>query len=449
MKYFIGIDIGTTNLKVFALDENNELIHKYSIKTRTISTQKGFQEQNPAAIFKGVLSILKKIIAHCSPNYQLEGVCFSAAMHSLIAFDNKGKPLSNAILWSDLRAQNEVLKFKQNLDYQSIILENGTPAHPMNPFFKIDWLKNNQKEIFEKTAYFGSIKTYIWQRFFQEIKMDISDASASGLMHLQKLQWSTKAIQYLGIKIDNLPQLCSPYYHQKLPEKWCKILGCAPKTPFVIGASDGALANFGVGELNPQTLVLTIGTSAALRRSTTQGKMSPDGSTFCYRLDENIFIEGAASNNGANCLEWLKNTVFESREPMTKFLQKAQKIPSGSDGLVFLPYIHGERAPIWDATAKGSFLGINHQHTKAHFIRATMEGILLNLKKIVDSLPDATNFKEIAVSGGFTQNEFWLKMAAQILNLPLQKLPENSADPSSLGAIKMGRIALSKSSNNY
>jgi gluconokinase len=443
MQYFIGIDVGTTNTKAYAIGSDNVLIHKESIKNHTFSLEKGHQEQNPAAVFKGVLTVLKKTIAVCKHlNLRLEGICFSSAMHSLIAFDKKGQPLIDAMLWSDLRAYKEVNKFKQLIDYQQLILENGTPAHPMSPFFKMAWLKENQANLFEKIAFYGSLKTYIWQQFFQEIVMDISDASASGLMHTKKMQWSTAALDYLEIKSDKLPLLCSPYYLQKLSQKWCKILGCPPETPLIIGASDGALANLGAGISDPNTLVMTIGTSAALRNSTKVGKMSDNASTFCYRLDEEIFIEGAASNNGANCLDWLKNQVFESPEPMEKFIARAQKSPKNSEGLSFLPYIYGERAPIWDANATGTFSGIKHHHKKAHFIRATMEGILNNLHTVFYALPNANNFNKIVASGGFTQNNFWLDMAEDIFQLPIEKMPKNGVDLSGLGAVLMGRKAL-------
>ncbi len=211
--------------------------------------------------------------------------------------------------------------------------------------------------------------------------------------------------------------------------------------PLIVGASDGAFANTGSGAVHPGQFAVTIGTSAAIRiiigTPETDGRMR----TFCYRVDESHCIAGGASNNGTNALEWLRNQVFQSPLDAEHFANLASGARPGCDGLLFLPYVQGERAPLYDAHATGAFRGLRTAHTQAYFVRAAMEGLLFNLKIIAEALEERHPIRSLHAGGGFSHNALWVQMLAGIFQKTVF-LTDETVDASVKGALQLGRSVL-------
>ena len=164
--------------------------------------------------------------------------------------------------------------------------------------------------------------------------------------------------------------------------------------------------------------------------------------TFCYRLDDRRFIIGGASNNGGNVLDWLSRQVFGSRQPVERLLREAARVEPGSEGLLFMPYLRGERAPVWDNGAVGAFHGLTHRHGRRHLARAALEGVVLNLRLIVEAMPQWEACRSIALSGGAAQDPLWQRVVADVFERPVEVPSPDAADASVIGAVMLAREAL-------
>jgi gluconokinase len=436
----IGVDIGTTNIKAVAVNEAGIAYASAERRNETLSPQAGWSEQDPEVIWQHVHSVLSEVIQDETlkiAGESIHGIVFSSAMHGFLVVDAAGRPLSNIWLWSDLRA-DAVARDLRNAG-TAIYQQTGVPIHPMSPLCKLLWLRQHQPDIFHAAHKFLGIKEFIWYRLTGKFESDLSCASASGFMNIWKNEWDRDVLALAGITADKLPTLVPPTHRAKLSGQW---LGPDSSAyTLIIGASDGALANLGSGATAPGHWAVTIGTSAAIRCITPAPQVDDAMRTFCYRLDEKRCIVGGASNNGANVLEWLRTLVFRSTDTPETFVNQAINVPPGADGLSFLPYIQGERAPLWDAQARGAFQGLTSQHGQAHFVRAAMEGVLFNLKIIAAGMGVQGSVQVLHASGGFSQNHLWVQMLADIFQTQVQ-VSENGVDASVLGAIEMGRLAL-------
>ena len=423
MQYYLGVDIGTTSVKAVAFDAAGKLLLKHAVVNTTIQLKENYSEQDPEEIFTAVLFCIDTVIAQlkCHPQF----ISFSAAMHSLIAVDEKGKALTNCILWSDNRSAGVASALHLKGSAKNIYQRSGVPVHAMSPLCKINWLKENDPELFKKTNKFIGIKEFIFYKLFHEYVIDSSIASATGLMNIHSGNWDEEILMITGIDASKLSRIV-PVQHTILLND----------IRYMIGASDGALANLAMNAVGEKVLAITIGTSAAARITIQQPGVDEEMRLFCYYLKEKYFIKGGASNNGAIVLDWLKEKIFETNETIDELLKAASTVSPGADGLIFLPYISGERAPLWNSNAKADFIGLRAHHTKAHMIRAAMEAVLFNLLLIGNMLNEQKTISEIHAGGGFAESPFWIQMLADIFNLPVKIY--DTIESSALGAIMLG-----------
>ncbi len=442
MRFVLGIDLGTTNIKAVALADDGRLLAQNGEPTASIVPFPGAAEQNPDVIFQQVVRIIRQVCAELQPGNKIAGIVFSGAMHSLIAVGANNQALTNAWLWSDLRAAEFANALRNKESGSAIYRRTGTPIHPMSPLLKIQWLRNNLPEVFGRTRLFLGIKDFVLYKLLGAAVCDASMASATGLLHTVSGQWDQEALEVAGVSGHQLPEVVSPTSIFKLPAATARLLGVPEDTPLIPGASDGALANLGSGAYGPDTLAITIGTSAALRLTVDEPVVDALGRTFCYRLDDRQFIAGGASNNGSNVIDWLRRQVIGARSTPDKLLLKAAKISPGCEGLLFVPYLYGERAPVWDAQAVGIFYGLQARHTRDTMLRAAVEGVGFNLRMIASALPQLDRVREIAFSGGAAASPLWRHALADIFQLPVVTLDDQLPDASALGAVILARRAL-------
>lgn len=447
--YFIGLDIGTSAVKAVAYTASGRFSEKKSLAYPIQSSQPGWQEQDPETVFNAAITVLRKLMAEkpVPPAF----VALSSAMHSLLPLDKDGTPLTPLILWTDIRSADIAQNLKSTAEGKNIYRHTGTPIHPMSPLPKIAWLREHRPDIFQKIHKFADIKTYLVYRLFGELLTDYSMASATGLFDAESLDWFGPSLDFAGISADKLPALVSPFFVLKnLKKEFARHLGMPAETPFVIGASDGCLANLGAGAMSPGQAVLSIGTSGALRMTTAQPVQDVQERIFNYLLwngvgeGSPVFITGGASNNGAVVYEWFTRQFF-GKKPGAKSMEQHRQAMSGttagSDGLIFLPWLYGERAPLWNARAQGVFFGLTERHTIPHFHRAVLEGILLNLALIGQVLEEKISpIGCIFANGGFTRMQSWVQMAADVFGTEV-RIFENEDAPA-LGAVITGMKAM-------
>jgi gluconokinase len=406
-EYFVGIDIGTTTTKAVAFDKQGNVLSQYSSGYGMTHTHSNWSEQNPEEIYEAFQKALNVIVP--PPVADKSIVSFSSAMHGVIAIDKDGKPLTKLMIWADNRATDIAKQLKATDLGQELYHRTGIPIHPFSVFSKILWLKENEPEIFSKTYKFIGIKEYLWFRLFGEYTIDYSLASGSGLFNFSQSNWDKLALETLGISEEQLPRLVSTTHIQKNNSN-----PNLPLVNYVIGAGDGPLANLGSGAMKPGQMAFTMGTSGAVRMCVGQPYTDPKMRTFNFFLFENQYIIGGATNNGGIVLQWLEEQVLTSKNSIAKLIEEAQQLEIGSENLLFLPYILGERAPIWNAEARGVFFGLSITHTQAHIVKAVMEGLILNMYSIGKILMEQQSIHEICASGGFAKSDFWLQLVADI-----------------------------------
>ena len=451
-RYIIGIDIGTTSTKAVLFTTTGNTICKYSVGYPLYTRTPNTAEQDPEEILSAVITTVRAVITSSKISLaQLIGLSFSSAMHTLIAVDAEGKLLSKSMTWADNRSAKWTKRIKQEQQGHEIYLRTGTPIHPMSPFVKLVWLRNEHPELFKQAKKFISIKEYIFYQFFQQYVIDYSIASATGLLNLKKLNWDKEALEVAGITADQLSELV-PTTHILKPihTEFAQAMGIPADTPTVIGANDGGLSNLGVGAIAPGIVAVTVGTSGAIRAVVEQPITDSQERLFCYALTEKQWLVGGAVSNGGIALRWVRDQLTDTevraaqrlgKDPYEFITMLAETVPPGSEGLLFHPYLMGERSPLWDANARGSFFGLNLNHTKAHLVRAVLEGIVFNLSLVLQALEDAIGTAErIQATGGLVRSQLWRQMMADIFDRDVT-VPEQY-ESSCLGAAILGLYAL-------
>ena len=437
MDCFVGVDVGTTNVKALAMPPDlGQILAHASAPVATLHPKPGYAEQNPTDIWTAFVQVLSEVGDELTKGgHTMTHLTFCTAMHSLLPMDDKGKPLGNAMLWSDNRAEAQAssLRTTQAKLGKAIYKETGTPIHPMIPLCKLAWLREHDPRALRRTARFGSIKEFLWHQLTGEFVIDYSMATATGLFNEKKRQWSERAMAYAGVRPDQLATpVATTHQHTYQPKPITQATNLPPDVALVIGASDGCLANLGAGAIKRGTTTLTIGTSGAIRQTVRKPLRDARGRLFCYFLDEGYYVVGGPTNNGGNVLEWVTEKL--TQQDTEAVFAEAATVPPGSDGLLFLPYLQGERAPLWDASVRGAYLHVDWQHTRAHFVRAALEGVLFNLLSINELVVDYTDpARVIHANGGFAQSAFWVQMLADMAGVPVRLNASNESG--SMGAI--------------
>jgi gluconokinase len=434
MEYFLGIDIGTTSVKSIAFSRDGKTLSEYSASYPIHHKFPDWSEQDPDEIFQALVNTVENILRDLSPHIpQLCG--FSSAMHSLIAIDKEGEAISPSIIWADNRAKQIAARIHDENNARIFYEKTGLPVHAMSPFCKLLWLKENQSELFDSAYKFIGIKEYVFSKLFGICVVDASIAAATGLMNRETRKWDPWILKQLDLSEEKFSKIVEIDQAFTVPQ----IFPLLKNVPFIIGGSDGAMANLGATE-EEGALVITIGTSSAARLIVKAPQIDPDMRTFCYYVNKHHWLVGGASNNGGIILQWLREDFFQVKDDVATFLNQAAIVGPGSDGLIFLPYLLGERAPIWNSEARGVLFGLQIDHKQADVIRATLEGTIYCLYAISKPLFEKTEIKNIYATGGFARNELWLQILADIFNLPV--LICETVENSAWGAAKCGMIAL-------
>jgi len=456
MDCIITIEIGTGAIRVVAFDLNGLMLGSSKGSYPTFHAKPNFSEQDPEQIFITMLYILKNFLNEKihPKGYNAVCICFSSAMHSVLPIDKHGIPLGNAMVWSDNRAKKEADNLKNSNLGKSLYRTTGTPIHAMSPLNKITWLKNNDKSRFSVTQKFLSIKTYIIQQLTGEYIVDYSVASATGMMNIQTLKWEADALNHAGINSEKLADIVSVFYSpKKLKKKYQTSLGLHDEVKLIIGSSDGCMATLGDGVWGDGKATVTLEESGAVRVAGRKILQDETQRLFNYVLTEGNYISGGPTNNAGGVFEWYAKQfgdfkkAFDLEDCIENLINDAGKVPPGSAGLIFLPYLQGERAPIWNANAKGVYFGLNIKHEQQHFVRATIEGILYAIYSIGKTLEEHRSFKSLSANGTFASYPFWTQMMADIFNKPVHIKQGSGSDSVAFGSFLLSatEIGLYKS----
>lgn len=450
MNCIITIELGTNAVRIFAFDLNGVLISNMKGYYPTFHSQPDYSEQDPEQIFITMLYVLKNLLNEkiYPKKYKVASICFTSSMHSMLAVDKNGVPLGNAFTWADNRAKLEAKEVKASLLADALYKSTGMPLHPMSPMMKIAWMKKNDDAKFKQTGKFLSIKSYVIHQLTGDYLIDYSLAGATGLLNIEKLSWDEDALNFAGITADKLPKLVSVFTNAgKLKKAYQNSLRLSDDTKIIIGSSDGCMATLGAGIWNTDKATITIEDSSAVRVVGNKVLQDEKRRVFNYLITEDCFVSGGPSNSGSGTFEWFTKQFgdftndYDIETAMSNLLEEASKVSAGSEGLLFLPYLLGERAPIWNPDARGMYFGINIKHERQHFIRATIEGILHEIYSIGKMLSEHKSISSLSVNGSFATRPFCAQIIADMFNKPVHVTKnENSVSIGAflLAATEMG-----------
>ncbi|MFL5771632.1 MAG: gluconokinase, partial [Flavisolibacter sp.] len=401
--------------------------------------QEGFAEQDPFVVFDAFISVARGMIRELKEIPAV--ISFSSAMHSLMVTDKSCKPLTQLILWSDSRSASIAEELRCTAQGKKIYEATGTPIHAMSPLCKIMWLQKNRADILNADCMYISMKEFCWFHLFGEFVIDHSLASATGLFDIEKRKWYDESLKIAGINESQLSQpVSTSYINNRINARMAAQFEFSAPVDFCIGASDGCLANLGTYSIQKGIAALSIGTSGAIRICTSRPVRDAAMMNFNYILDEKNYISGGAINNGGNVVQWLLNNFLNQRideKNYSDLFEEIGQVSPGADGLIFLPYLQGERAPVWDEKCCGVYFGVRFIHERNHFLRASVEGICFALFQIMNALEEATGpIETLNASGGFVKSPIWLMTLANITGKKIAVLQTD--DASAIGAAFMG-----------
>lgn len=426
--FAIGLDLGTGSCKTALVTLDGKIIAQASAGYPSTNVHNRWKEQDPESLVAGAINSVTQALklGSISPK-DCVGISIGGAFHSLLALDSKNVPLTGVMTWADNRAKGQAELLRQQGLASRFYQATGCPPHSLYPFFKIQWLRETNPGLFNRMAWFLSAKEYLLYRFTGQRIVDYSIAGATGLLNVKKLVWDPEILGLASITSERLSTLASPASKiGSLTLEASAQMGLTPGTPVYLGSSDALNSSIGAGASTASQATCMIGTSGAIRIISPQPILDPQERVWCYAIDENHWLVGGSINNGGILLEWLQNALSDpdkmgnSDASIRDIIDWAASIPAGSEGLVCLPFMAGERSPRWNLKAKGVFYGLELHHNKRHLCRALLEGIGFRLRSVQDAIDEVIPLPyELRASGGYVQSSFWLQLTTDILNRPL------------------------------
>lgn len=424
MKYVIGVDLGTSAVKVLLVNQHGEVTVEVSKDYPLIQGKTGYSEQDPRAWVDQTIAGLSDLLKNFDGNPDdIEGLSFSGQMHGLVLLDENQALLRNAILWNDTRTTEECQEIYARVGRQRLLEITKNPALEGFTLPKILWVKNNEPEIFKKVRTFLLPKDYLRYKMTGELHMEYSDAAGTLLLNVTEKKWSKEICRLLDIDSKICPPLVASHKEVGyITSEVAEATGLSTFTRVFAGGADNACGAIGAGILEDGRTLVSTGTSGVVLSYEASGDKDFQGKVhyFNHAVPEIYYTMGVTLAAG-HSLTWFKQ-AFAKDVSFDELLADVDRVPIGSNGLLFTPYIVGERTPHVDATIRGSFIGIDGTHAMKHFVRAVLEGITFSLNESVEIFRENGKAIDTVVSiGGGAKNEAWLQMQADIFNAKIVK----------------------------
>ena len=435
MKYVLGIDLGTSSVKVILVNRGGVVYQSLTKSFPLIQEKSGYNEQAPEQWYLKTKEILSEIVRKFEGNVEdIEGISFSGQMHGLVLLDNDLNVLRNAILWNDTRTTKQCQDIYNVIGEEKLLEITKNPALEGFTLPKILWVKEHEPSIFDKAKLFLMPKDYLRFRMTGTIQTDYSDAAGTLLLDVKRKTWSDEICGDLGITKDICPPLVESHaYVGTITPEFSRETGLSVSTKVFAGAADNACGAIGAGILSDEKTLCSIGTSGViLQYEKPNGRDYQGKAHYFNHGKEDAYYSMGVTLSAGYSLKWFQQ-VFTEDESLDSLLKGVGKISPGSNGLLFTPYLVGERTPHADAKIRASFIGMDQSHTKKHFVRAVLEGVTFSLKESLDILSDNNKELNTIISiGGGAKNKVWLQMQADVFNMNIVKL-SNEQGPA-LGA---------------
>ncbi|MFQ1020727.1 xylulokinase [Tardisphaera saccharovorans] len=448
--YYLGVDIGTTGAKVILVDVGGYVVAEHVEEYPLYTPKLGWTEQEPEDWWAAVKRALSSFWAQGIKPDDIEGIGLTGQMHGLVSVDLSFKPIRRAILWNDQRTGSQASEMAKKLGLDRIIRITGSYPHTGFTAPKLLWLKENEPSNYARVSKFMLPKDYIGLKLTGKAVTDVNDASGTSLFDVSKRSWSHELIGELDISEDVLPDVMeSPSVRGEVTAKVSEETGLRAGTPVVAGAGDQGAAGVGSGAVREGIGSINVGTSGVVFSSSDSYRYDRKGRlhSFCHAVPGKWHVMGVMLAAGGS-LRWFRDTLGEP-ERTTALLagldvydiitQEASLVQPGSEGVIFLPYLSGERTPHGDPDARGVFFGLSLKHTKRHMARAVLEGVAYGLRDSFELMTAmGVTPSEFRIMGGGSKSPLWRKIIADVFGRPIYTMEVDEG--SSYGAAILGAV---------
>jgi xylulokinase len=422
--YVLGIDVGTGGTRALIVDEQGRIVAAATEEHRPFASPKiGWAEQHPDDWWRAAGVAVRKALTQAAlRGDQISCVGFSGQMHGAVMLDCEGEVVRPALIWCDVRTERQCQELNERLGAERLIQLTCNPALPNFTLTKFLWVRENEPENWKRVRSVMLPKDYVRFRLTGERATDVADASGTLMLDVANRRWSPEVLQAAEIDASLLPAVFeSQDVCGKVSVTGALATGLAAGTPAVAGAGDQAAGATGMGIVTPGAVSATIGTSGVVFAATDRPALDPRGRlhTFCHAVPDRWHVMGVTQAAGLS-LRWFRDRFGSSSspsggDPYEKLTAEAAGVPPGSDGLLWAPYLMGERTPHLDADARGALVGLTASHTRAHIVRAILEGVAFSLKDtftIFDEMK--VPVKSIRLGGGGARSPLWRQIQADV-----------------------------------
>lgn len=428
---YLGIDVGTQSVKALLVNEKGEIIRVGQESYAVSRPQPTWAEQNPDEWWQATVSAVQTATRHAGN--QIRAIGLAGQMHGLAALDKNRELVRPAIIWMDQRS-TAYIKLQEKYPHWMQLAHNQLAAGFMAA--SLLWLKQHEPENFVRIDTVLTPKDWLRWKLTGVLCIEPADASATLLFDVEKRQWSSELLEIYGFDAGILPHVVdSTRVVEQVTEEAASQLGLSTRPKVVAGASDQAAMLVGCGVLEPGQAVLTIGTGGQLSVVTDKPQPDPRLNTFCHAVPNRWYSMGAILAAGY-ALSWWQRVCNAHLDAL---LKEAAKAPAGAEGIIFRPYLNGERTPHLDPTLTASFTGLTARHEQGHLTRAVLEGVAFAMRDCLNTLLEAgATPTSIILGGGGAQGNLWRQIMASVLNRPLQSI-ENS-EQTAYGAAMLAAV---------
>ncbi|MCG6920969.1 MAG: xylulokinase [Acidobacteria bacterium] len=441
-RLFLGVDVSTTGAKALLIDEAGKVVATATTPLTLQTPKPLWSEQDPQEWWSGTAASIRKALSDAGANGEdVAAVGLTGQMHGLVLLDGDRNVLRPAILWNDQRTGAECEEIERRVGRSELIREVGNVALTGFTAPKILWVRNNEPDVYTKAKLVLLPKDYVRLRLTGEAAMDRAGGSGTILFELKARNWSKAVLDKLDIPAEWLPPTFEgPEVTGKITAEAAAETGLSEGTPVMAGGGDQAAGAVGTGAVRPGVVSLTLGTSGVIFATTDAPLVEPEGRlhAFCHAVPGKWHFMGVTLS-AAGSLQWYHDALTPN-EGFDAIVTEAEGAPAGSEGLLFLPYLSGERTPYPDPHARGSFVGLTVRHGRAHMTRSVLEGVAFSMKDCFGLLQGAGlgTVSEVRIAGGGAKGALWRKIVASVLGLPMVTV--TSTEGAAYGAALLGGV---------
>jgi xylulokinase len=451
MKAVIGCDIGTSGTKAIVVSETGKVLASVTVEYPLLTPHPGWAEQHPDTWLKAANEAVSAAV-NMAGKTEIQAIGLSGQMHSSVFLDKNGKVLRPALLWCDTRTHAECVEITRKAGEGNLRKWVSNPALEGFTLPKILWVKKHEPKIYARIAHVLLPKDYIRYKWTGELATDVSDAAGTLGFDVKNRRWSKELLSKVGVPVAWFPAITeSQDISGLLTQETAKKLGLSPKTPVVGGGADNACGAVGNGIIQPGDVMASLGTSGVVLAHSEKVQVDPQmrAHTFCGSVPEKWYLMGVMLSAGY-ALRWYRDglgmyekvlALKEKMDPYNLLSQEASRAPEGSEGLLFLPYLMGERTPHKDPLARAAFVGAGARHGREHFARSVFEGITFGMRDSLEIFRELkVPIRRVVATGGGAVNPFWRQLQADIYGAEIVTV--NSKEGPAYGAAILAMVGV-------